>query len=54
MDVSIRYDYDLVRRKAKEKEYMLPKNFVVTFDANGMTVHLENLFNGNRLLGKMV
>jgi len=53
-DVRIRYDYDLVRRTAKETEYMLPMNFVVTLDANGMTIHLENLFNGNKLLGKLV
>jgi hypothetical protein len=54
MDVSIRYDYNVERKKAKEKEYMVPKKFVVTLDAKGMTVHLENLFNGNRLLGKLV
>jgi hypothetical protein len=54
VDVRIRYDFDLVRRKAKEKEYLLPKNIVVTVDANGMTVHLDNLFNGNKLLGKLV
>ena len=31
---------------------MLPKNFVVTMETGGMTIHLENLFNGNKLLGK--
>jgi hypothetical protein len=50
--VFIKLDYDLVRRKAKDKEYMVSKNFVVTLDAKGMTIHLENLFNGNKLLGK--
>jgi len=54
VDVGIRYDYDLPRRTAKEKEYMLPKNFILTLEPHGMTVHLENLFNGNKLLGKLV
>ena len=52
MDVRIRYDFDLPRGTAQEKEYLLPKNIVVTVDANGMTVHLDNLFNGNKLLGE--
>jgi len=47
-------DFDLVRGTAKEKEYMFAKNFVVTLDAKGLTIHLENLFNGNKLLGKLV
>ena len=33
---------------------MLPKNFILTLEPHGMTVHLENLFNGNKLLGKLV
>jgi hypothetical protein len=52
VDVRSKLDYDLVRRKAKEKEYMVSKNFVVTLDAKGMTIHLKNMFNGNKLLGK--
>jgi len=31
---------------------MLPKNTVVTVKARGMTIHLDNLFNGNKLLGE--
>jgi hypothetical protein len=52
VDSTIEYDYDKVRRKGKEKEYMFPKNFKVTMEPHGMTIHLENLFNGNKLLGK--
>jgi hypothetical protein len=52
VDASIEYDYDKVRRKGKGKEYLLPKNFTVTMETHGMTIHLENLFNGNKLLGK--
>jgi len=54
VDVRIRYDFDLPRGTAQEKEYMLPKNFKLTVEPHGMTVHLENLFNGNKLLGKLV
>jgi hypothetical protein len=54
VDLTIGYDFDLVRRTAQGKEYMLPKNFILTLDAKGMTVHLENLFNGNKLLSKLV
>jgi len=52
MDSTIEYDYDKVRRKSRGKEYVLPKNFMVTMEPHGMTIHLENLFNGNKLLGK--
>jgi hypothetical protein len=52
VDVRILLDYDLVRRTAKEKEYMSATNFAVTVEPHGMTIHLENLFNGNKLLGK--
>jgi hypothetical protein len=52
VDVRIGYDFDLVRRTANEKEYLLPKNFMVTTEPHGMTIHLENLFNGNKFLGK--
>jgi hypothetical protein len=52
VDVRIAYDYDKVRRTAKGKEYLVPKNFTFMLEPHGMTVHLENLFNGNKLLGK--
>jgi xylose isomerase len=54
VDALAQYDYDKARKTAMDKEYMLPKNFKLTLDANGMNVHLENLFNGNKLLGKLV
>jgi hypothetical protein len=54
VDLLIRYDFDLARKTAKEKEYLLPKNFTLTVDPHGMRVHLDNLFNGNKLLGKLV
>jgi len=52
VDTRIGYDYDKVRRTDKEKEYVLPKNFVVTTEPHGMTIQLQNLFNGNKFLGK--
>ena len=52
MDTRIAYDYDKVSRTNKQKEYMKPKNFMVTVEPHGMTIHLENLFNGNKFLGK--
>jgi hypothetical protein len=52
VDLRIRYDFDLVRKTAQEKEYILPKNFTLKMEPHGMTVHLDNLFNGNKLLGK--
>jgi hypothetical protein len=52
VDVRIAYDYEKVRRTDKEKEYVLPKNFMVTMETHGMSIHLDNLFNGNKFLGK--
>jgi hypothetical protein len=52
VDTRLDYDFDVVRRTAKEKEYMVPKNFRCTPEPHGMTIHLENLFNGNKFLGK--
>jgi hypothetical protein len=53
-DERVAYDYDLVRRTAQEKEYMLPKNLIIQIEPGGMAFHFENLFNGNKLLGKLV
>jgi len=52
VDAHVAYDFDKVRKAGKEKEYLLPKNFEIMLDPRGMTIHLENLFNGNKLLGK--
>ena len=52
MDLRIAYDFDKARKKPQGKEYMLPKNFSITTEADGLTVNLENLFNGNKFLGK--
>jgi preprotein translocase subunit SecB len=52
VDLRVDFDYDIVRRTAKGKEYMMAKKFTLTTEPHGMTVHLENLFNGNKFLGK--
>jgi len=45
-------DFELARKTPKEKEFILPKKFTFTVEPHGMTIHLENLFNGNKFLGK--
>jgi len=52
LDIGIDFDYDLVHKTPKVKEYMLTKKLGLTLEIHGMTIHLENLFNGNKLLGK--
>lgn len=52
VDFRIVLDYDKVRRPPKETEYMLAKNITFTMNPQAMTIHLENLFNGNKFLGK--
>jgi preprotein translocase subunit SecB len=52
VDLRIELDYDKVRKTAKENEYMVPTKLTFTTEPHGMTVQLENLFNGNNLLGK--
>jgi hypothetical protein len=42
----------MVQRGSIGKEYVLPKDLKLNFDAKGMTIHLENLFNGDKFLGK--
>jgi hypothetical protein len=51
-DLSIDYYYQKVRKTAKEKEYMVPTKFDFKIEPHGLTIHLENLFNGNKFLGK--
>jgi len=52
VDLRIDFDFEIARRKNKQKEYLLPKKFTFTIDLQAMTIHLENLFNGNKFLGK--
>jgi hypothetical protein len=52
VDTRIAYDFDKGSRTDKDTEYVLTKNFGVTMEPHGMTIHLENLFNGNTFLGK--
>ena len=46
------YDYDIVKKK-DNKEYMVPKNPRFDFKPKHMTIHLDNLFNGEKFLGKL-
>ena len=52
VDFRIYYDYDLASKTANGKKFILPTKFMFTLDLQGMNIHLENLFNGNKLLGK--
>jgi len=52
VDLRIDFDFDIARKTAKGKEYLLPKKFSFTTEPQGMSIHLENLFNGNKFLGK--
>lgn len=45
------YDYDLVKR-ANERDYVDITKSELKFNANGMKLKLDNLFNGDKLLGK--
>jgi hypothetical protein len=51
VDLRINFDYDLASKRANGKEYVLPTKFEFTTDLQGMNIHLENLFNGNKFLG---
>jgi len=52
VDFHIDFDCDKVRRTANGKEYLIPKKFAFKMEPHGMTIQLENLFNGNKFLGK--
>ena len=52
VDLGVHFYYERARKTPKEKEYVLPTNFNFTLDLQGMNIHLENLFNGNKFLGK--
>lgn len=45
------YDYELIKR-ANQKDYVEITNSKLKFNANGMKLKLDNLFNGDKLLGK--
>uniref|UniRef100_A0A2S2QME6 Protein takeout n=1 Tax=Sipha flava TaxID=143950 RepID=A0A2S2QME6_9HEMI len=44
------YDYELIKR-ANQKDYVEITNSKLKFNANGMKLKLDNLFNGDKLLG---
>jgi hypothetical protein len=46
------YDFDNVRMAATQAEHVIPRDFALTFDVQNMAIHLDNLFNGDRFLGK--
>lgn len=50
VDVKINYNFETVRRK--DKIYGQPRDFKLYFDIQDMTIHLDNLFNGDKFLGK--
>ena len=52
MDTRVDVAYDKVRKTDKGKEYVLPTKFTFASEPHGMTIHLDNLFNGNKILGK--
>lgn len=45
------YDFDLIKR-ANQKDYVDITKSELKFDAKGMTLKLDNLFNGDKLLGE--
>ncbi|XP_021925168.1 protein takeout-like [Zootermopsis nevadensis] len=49
VDVKINYNFETVRRK--DKIYGQPRDFKLYFDIQDMTIHLDNLFNGDKFLG---
>lgn len=49
--VNIGYNYDRKRKESNGKDYVIPKDLELDFDPKGMTIHLENLFNGDKFLG---
>jgi hypothetical protein len=48
VDVNIAYDVDKVRTAATQAEHVIPRDP----DVHNMTIHLDNLFNGDRFLVK--
>jgi hypothetical protein len=53
-DLYVKYDttYDLVKMKDSQV-YIVPKNYTVEFEPRDVKAKLENLFNGNKLLGEL-
>jgi hypothetical protein len=52
LDCRFAYDFDNAPKRFDDKTYLLPKNFSFTTEVGGMSIHLENLFNGDKFLGK--
>ena len=51
----VKADYILnweIKKKKDGKEYVVPVNSKLNFEPENFRIHLENLFNGNRLLGR--
>ena len=46
------YDYDIVKKK-DGRDYMVPKNPQFVFKPKRLSMYLENLFNGDKFLGKI-
>jgi len=46
------YDFDLVKSNLTGKDHMVLKNGHLEFNAGKIYIHLDNLFDGNKLLGK--
>lgn len=53
-DLTITYKYDWVLNKKGSKHYMNFTKSSLDFDIGGASFYLENLFNGDKLLGKLV
>lgn len=53
-DCTFNYTFDYtVEKRADGNEYMVLHNDSLTFDTQRVYMRLENLFNGDRLLGKV-
>jgi hypothetical protein len=52
-DVRVKYRTQCnLTRKADGKLYLVPVDYDMEFEPQTMTAHFDNLFNGNKLLGK--
>jgi hypothetical protein len=50
--VEFNFTFDFEKVRIKDKDHGLPANSKVNFDVQHMSIHLDNLFNGNKFLGK--
>lgn len=51
MKVTFKFDFELEKRKGEE--YVKVTKSKLVFNTSRMYVHMENLFNGDKLLGKI-